>query len=124
LKPGCRSTGTVGPVTATAAVWGSWSTPHLNLLSPLSANVYGNSWVMGSKSSFGLGTAVHMKALNSTQMLYHKGTSWQESERVTCRVKFEVFTAVIMKDAVFWDIQTKFLPNKKHITSPLQSLAG
>jgi hypothetical protein len=29
-----------------------------------------------------------------------------------------------MKNAVFWDIRTQFIPHRKHITSPLQSLAG
>jgi hypothetical protein len=33
--------------------------------------------------------------------------------------RFEVFTLVTMKNAVFWDV-----PHRKHITSPLQSLAG
>jgi hypothetical protein len=31
-------------------------------------------------------------------------------------VKFEVFTAVTMKNAVFWDIKTQFLPHRRHIT--------
>jgi hypothetical protein len=29
-----------------------------------------------------------------------------------------------MKNAVFWDIKTQFVPHKRHITSPLQSSAG
>jgi hypothetical protein len=29
-----------------------------------------------------------------------------------------------MKNAVFWDIRTQFVPNRRHITSPLQSPAG
>jgi hypothetical protein len=29
-----------------------------------------------------------------------------------------------MKNAVFWDIKTQFVPHRKHITSPLQSPAG
>jgi hypothetical protein len=36
-------------------------------------------------------------------------------------VKFEVFTAVTVKNAVFWDIKTQFVPHRKHITYPLQS---
>jgi hypothetical protein len=31
---------------------------------------------------------------------------------------------VTMKNAVFWDIKTQFVPHWKHITSPLQSPAG
>jgi hypothetical protein len=29
-----------------------------------------------------------------------------------------------MKNVVFWDIKTQFVPHTKHITSPLQSPAG
>jgi hypothetical protein len=39
-------------------------------------------------------------------------------------VRFEVFTAVTMKNVVFWDIKTQFVSHRKHITSPLQSPAG
>jgi hypothetical protein len=38
--------------------------------------------------------------------------------------RFEVFTAVTMKNAVFWDIKTQIVPHRRHITSPLQSTAG
>jgi hypothetical protein len=41
-----------------------------------------------------------------------------------CYVRFEVFTAVTMKIAVFWDIKTQFVRHRRHITSPLQSPAG
>jgi hypothetical protein len=34
--------------------------------------------------------------------------------KVTC--KFEVFTAVTMKNAVSWDIETHFIPHRKRIT--------
>jgi hypothetical protein len=39
-------------------------------------------------------------------------------------VRFEVLTAVTMKNAVFWDIKTLFVPHKKYVTSLLQSQAG
>jgi hypothetical protein len=39
-------------------------------------------------------------------------------------VLFKFITAVTMKNAVFWDIRTQFIPHRKHITCPLQSLAG
>jgi hypothetical protein len=32
--------------------------------------------------------------------------------------------AVIMKNVVFWDIKTQFVPHRRHITSPLHSSAG
>jgi hypothetical protein len=38
-------------------------------------------------------------------------------------VGFEVFTAVTMKNVVFWDIETQFVLHRRHITSPLQSPA-
>jgi hypothetical protein len=38
-------------------------------------------------------------------------------------VRYEAFTAVTMKD-VFWHIKTKFVPHRRHITSPLQSPTG
>jgi hypothetical protein len=36
----------------------------------------------------------------------------------------EVLTAVTMKNAVFWDIKTHFIPHRKHINSLLQGPAG
>jgi hypothetical protein len=39
-------------------------------------------------------------------------------------VRFEVFTAVTMTNAIFWDIKTQFIPHRKHITYLLQSPAG
>jgi hypothetical protein len=36
----------------------------------------------------------------------------------------EVFRAVTMKNVVFWDIKTQFIPHRRHITSPLQSPAS
>jgi hypothetical protein len=38
--------------------------------------------------------------------------------------RYGVFTAETMKNAVFWDMKTQFIPHKKHITSPLQTTAG
>jgi hypothetical protein len=34
------------------------------------------------------------------------------------------FTAVTMKDHVFWDTETQFIPHRKQITSPPQNPAG
>jgi hypothetical protein len=39
--------------------------------------------------------------------------------RTLC-VSSDVLTAVTMKNAVFWDIKTQFVPHRRHITSPLQ----
>jgi hypothetical protein len=38
-------------------------------------------------------------------------------------IRFEVLTAVTMKNVVFWDIKTQFVLHRRHITSPLQSSA-
>jgi hypothetical protein len=43
---------------------------------------------------------------------------------VTHCVRYEVLAeAVTMKNVVFWDIKTQFVPHRRHITSPLQSPA-
>jgi hypothetical protein len=39
-------------------------------------------------------------------------------------VRFEVFTAVTMKNGVFWDMKTQFVLHRRHITSPLQISAS
>jgi hypothetical protein len=39
-------------------------------------------------------------------------------------VRFVVFITVAMKNAVLWDIRTKFIPHRRHITSPLQNAAS
>jgi hypothetical protein len=36
-----------------------------------------------------------------------------------CIVRFGVFTALTMKNVVFWDIKTQFVHHRRHITSPL-----
>jgi hypothetical protein len=44
---------------------------------------------------------------------------------ITCyNVTFEVSTAATMKNVIFWDNKTQFLPHKRHITSLLQSPAS
>jgi hypothetical protein len=45
-------------------------------------------------------------------------------ESIQTPVRFEVLTAVTMKNVVFWDIATQFVLHRRHITSPLQSPAG
>jgi hypothetical protein len=39
-------------------------------------------------------------------------------------LRFEVFTAVTMKNVVFWDIKPQFVLHRRHVTSPLQSTAS
>jgi hypothetical protein len=39
-------------------------------------------------------------------------------------VRFEVFTAVTMKNVVFWDIKPQFIPHRRNITSSLQTPAS
>jgi hypothetical protein len=38
--------------------------------------------------------------------------------------KFEVFTALTIKSAVFWEIKPQFVRHRTHITFPLQSPAS
>jgi hypothetical protein len=35
-------------------------------------------------------------------------------------VRFEVLTAVTMRNVVFWDTKSQFVLHRRHITSPLQ----
>jgi hypothetical protein len=47
----------------------------------------------------------------------------QSSHRILpmrVHLRFEAFTAVIMTNAVFWDIKIKFVLHRRYITSPLQ----
>jgi hypothetical protein len=39
-------------------------------------------------------------------------------------VRFEVFTAGTMKNAVFWDTETQFVPHGRNISSPLERPLG
>jgi hypothetical protein len=39
-------------------------------------------------------------------------------------VRFEVFTAVTMKNVIFWDIKPQIVLHRGHVTSPLQGPAG
>jgi hypothetical protein len=52
------------------------------------------------------------------------GVCIASTDRPLLNVRFEVVTAVTMKNAVYWDIRTQFIPHRRHITSPLQSPAG
>jgi hypothetical protein len=53
-----------------------------------------------------------------------EGASLRKATNDSARVRFEVITAVAMKNAVFWDIKTQFILHRRHITSPLQSPAS
>jgi hypothetical protein len=52
----------------------------------------------------------------------HYVSTTDPSRLMLCKI--EVFTAVTMKNVVFWDIKTRFVPHRRHITSPLQIPAG
>jgi hypothetical protein len=58
----------------------------------------------------------------------HAGQTGGRHEHVTAATelygRFEVFTLVTMKNVVFWDLETQFVPRRRHITSPLQSPAS
>jgi acyl-[acyl carrier protein]--UDP-N-acetylglucosamine O-acyltransferase len=45
-------------------------------------------------------------------------------QTVTKYVRFEVFTAETTKNPLCWDIKTQFLPERRHITSSLDSPAA
>jgi hypothetical protein len=58
-------------------------------------------------------------ALSSTYRQY-RNENWAKE----IMLRFEVLTAVTMKNVVFWDIKTQFVLHRRHITSPLQIPAG
>jgi hypothetical protein len=49
---------------------------------------------------------------------------YHHHHQVNSYVRFEVFTAVTMKNVVFCDIKPQFVLHRRHITAPLQSPAG
>jgi hypothetical protein len=51
-------------------------------------------------------------------------TSPPHSPAGYCYVRLEVFMAATVKNAVFWDRKTHFIPHRRHITFPLQNLAS
>jgi hypothetical protein len=52
----------------------------------------------------------------------HYFSATESSQLMLCKI--EAFTAVTMKNVVFWDIKTQFVLPRRHITSPLQSPAS
>jgi hypothetical protein len=48
----------------------------------------------------------------------------RNSKEAYAEVRFEVSTAMTVKNVVFWDIKTQFGPHRKHNTSPLQRPAS
>jgi hypothetical protein len=54
----------------------------------------------------------------------HTHTYMEERDEIFDCVRFEVFTAVTMKNGVFWDIETQFVPHRRYITPLLQSPAS
>jgi hypothetical protein len=51
----------------------------------------------------------HRRVYNITMDLLEMGLG-----ELDWTVRFQVFTAVTTKNAVFWDIKTQFLPHRKH----------
>jgi hypothetical protein len=37
-----------------------------------------------------------------------------------CHVRSEIFTAVTMKNAMFWDMKIRVVPHRKHVAAPLE----
>jgi hypothetical protein len=69
-----------------------------------------------------------MQQITLTMMNWHVQemkyfTTQHKNMKQSCII-FEVFTAVTIKNAVFWDIKTQFVPHRRHITSPLQNPGG
>jgi hypothetical protein len=56
----------------------------------------------------------------------HEIYGWNHCQDIEGGERGSVSSEVILgiKNVVSWDINTQFLPHKRHITSPLQSPAG
>jgi hypothetical protein len=67
---------------------------------------------------------VFKKERRGTQRLDSSNVSMSSLTTEEICVRFVVLAAVTMKNAVFWDIKTQFVPHRRHITSPPQSPAG
>jgi hypothetical protein len=60
--------------------------------------------------------AIHKLAISNITHFPHRSLSMFK--------RFEVFTAVTMKNVDFWDIKIQFVLHRGHITFPLQIIAG
>jgi hypothetical protein len=69
------------------------------------------------KNTHGTGARVSLDAGMSSLNIVC--TNWHIVRNVLRFVRFEVFTAATMKN-VFWYIKPKFVPHRRHITSPLE----
>jgi hypothetical protein len=62
-----------------------------------------------------------MLAVTSSRSTLRRNTMSMSSLHIDDNyVIFEVFTEVTMKNVVFWDIKTQFVPHRKNVTTPLQ----
>jgi hypothetical protein len=76
---------------------------------------------------------VIFRVIGQPEISNHTGSKRETEEQATApwsptvreehslRAMFEISPAETMKNVVFWDKRTKFVPHRKHITSPLQS---
>jgi hypothetical protein len=44
------------------------------------------------------------------------------TQSMDVHMRFEVFTAITVNNAVLWDINLQFVPHRKHVKFPLQCL--
>jgi hypothetical protein len=92
------------------------------------------AWMLGLCPSLSVGpTERNKKRLELARVCEHSRhcRHWGRSKDSYCNlhatqdkftsinVRFEVFTAVTMKNAVSWDIKTLHVPHRRHITSQL-----
>jgi hypothetical protein len=94
----------------------------------------GSVTYMANIRTFSLGIALILNKLSQHYLRLRRGI-YRTWHREGCSgslcvcvylhyVRFEVLTAVTMKNAVFWDIMIQFVPQRGQITSPLQSPTG
>jgi hypothetical protein len=72
-------------------------------------------------------TRIDVRPVAVSESLIRVGKPQRLNEAVRTaveNVRFEVYTAVTMKNVVFWNIKTQFVRHRRHITSPLHSPAS
>jgi hypothetical protein len=66
----------------------------------------------------------YVSATEPSRLMLCKIWGFHGGDYEECHVRFEVFTAVTMKNAVFSDIKIQLVPLRRHITPPLQIPTG
>jgi hypothetical protein len=84
-------------------------------------------WILQQTSTSGtsaLQLVMRLKSVARGQSTYWKNCQLYTPNSINRDVRFDVITAVSMKNDVFWYIKTQFVLHRRHITTPLHSPSG